>query len=45
MTWLKYLGAALAAVALFVSGYKYAASIYKAEIANCAKNTLWQPRS
>lgn len=33
MTWLKYLGAALAAVALFVSGYKYAASIYKAEIA------------
>ena len=33
MTWLKYLGAALAAAALFVSGYKYAASIYKAEIA------------
>ena len=33
MTWLRYLGAALAAVALFVSGYKYAASIYKAEIA------------
>lgn len=33
MTWIKYLGAALAAAALFVSGYKYAASIYKAEIA------------
>lgn len=33
MTWLKYLGAALAAAALFVSGYKYAASLYKAEIA------------
>lgn len=33
MTWLKYLGAALVAAALFVSGYQYAASIYKAEIA------------
>lgn len=33
MTWIKYLGAALAAAALFVAGYKYAASIYKAEIA------------
>ncbi len=33
MTWLKYLGVALAAAALFVAGYKYAASIYKAEIA------------
>lgn len=33
MTWLKWAGAALAAAALFVSGYKYAASIYKAEIA------------
>lgn len=33
MTWFKWAGAALAAVALFVSGYKYAASIYKAEIA------------
>lgn len=33
MTWLKWVGAALAAAALFVSGYKYAASIYKAEIA------------
>ena len=32
MTWLKWAGAALAAAALFVSGYKYAASIYKAEI-------------
>lgn len=34
MTWLKYLGAALAAVALFVSGYKYAAALYEAEIAD-----------
>lgn len=33
MSWLKWAGAALAAAALFVSGYKYAASIYKAEIA------------
>lgn len=33
MNWFKYLGAALAAAALFVSGYKYAASVYKAEIA------------
>lgn len=33
MNWFKYVGAALAAAALFVSGYKYAASIYKAEIA------------
>ena len=33
MTWLKWAGAALAAAALFVSGYQYAASIYKAEIA------------
>lgn len=33
MTWFKWAGAALAAAALFVSGYKYAASIYKAEIA------------
>lgn len=33
MTWFKWAGAALAAVAIFVSGYKYAASIYKAEIA------------
>ena len=34
MTWLKYLGAALAAAALFVSGYKYAAALYEAEIAD-----------
>lgn len=34
MTWLKYLGAALAAVALFVSGYKYAAALYEADIAD-----------
>lgn len=34
MTWLKYLGAALAAVALFASGYKYAAAIYEADIAD-----------
>ena len=34
MTWLKYLGAALAAAALFVSGYKYAAAIYEADIAD-----------
>lgn len=34
MTWLKYLGAALAAVALFVSGYKYAAALYVADIAD-----------
>ena len=34
MTWLKYLGAALAAVAIFASGYKYAAAIYEADIAD-----------
>lgn len=33
MTWFKWVGAALAAVVIFVSGYQYAASIYKAEIA------------
>lgn len=33
MTWFKWGGAALAAVVIFVSGYQYAASIYKAEIA------------
>lgn len=38
MTWLKYLGAALAAIGIFVSGYKYAASIYQAEIAEIEKN-------
>lgn len=34
MTWLKYLGAALAAAAIFVSGYKYAAALYEADIAD-----------
>ena len=34
MTWFKWAGAALAAVVIFVSGYQYAASIYKAEIAH-----------
>ena len=34
MTWLKYLGAALAAAALFVSGYQYAAALYEADIAD-----------
>lgn len=34
MTWFKYLGAALAAAALFVSGYKYAAALYEADIAD-----------
>lgn len=33
MSWLKWAGAALAAVVIFMSGYQYAASIYKAEIA------------
>lgn len=33
MTWLKWAGVGLAAAALFVSGYQYAASVYKAEIA------------
>lgn len=33
MTWFKWAGAALAAKVIFVSGYQYAASIYKAEIA------------
>ena len=33
MTWFKWAGAALSAVVIFVSGYQYAASIYKAEIA------------
>lgn len=32
MTWLKYLGAALAAAALFVSGYRYAAALYETDI-------------
>lgn len=34
MTWIKYLGAALSAAALFVSGYKYAAALYEADIAD-----------
>lgn len=38
MTWLKWAGAALAAIGIFVSGYKYAASIYQAEIAEIEKN-------
>lgn len=41
MTWLKYLGAVLAAAALFVSGYKYAAALYEADIADMqAQNAL-----
>lgn len=34
MTWLKWAGAVLAAAALFVSGYKYAAALYEADIAD-----------
>lgn len=34
MTWIKHLGAALAAAALFVFGYKYAAALYEADIAD-----------
>lgn len=34
MSWLKWAGAALAAAALFVSGYKYAAALYEADIAD-----------
>lgn len=34
MTWLKWAGAALAAAALFVSGYKYAAALYEADMAD-----------
>lgn len=34
MTWFKWAGAALAAVAIFVSGYKYAAALYEADIAD-----------
>ena len=34
MTWFKWAGAALAAAALFVSGYKYAAALYEADIAD-----------
>lgn len=38
MSWLKWAGAALAAVALFVSGYKYSAALYEADIAQLLKN-------
>lgn len=34
MTWLKWAGVGLAAAALFVSGYKYAAALYEADIAD-----------
>ena len=34
MTWFKWAGATLAAVAIFVSGYKYAVAIYEADIAD-----------
>lgn len=34
MTWFKWAGAALVAVAIFASGYKYAAAIYEADIAD-----------
>lgn len=34
MTWLKYLGAAFAAAAFFIGGYKYAAALYEADIAD-----------
>ena len=41
MTWFKWAGAALAAAALFLSGYKYAAAIYEADIADMqAKHAL-----
>ena len=33
-TWFKWAGAALVAVAIFASGYKYAAAIYEADIAD-----------
>ena len=38
MTWFKPLACVLAAIGIFVSGYKYAASIYQAEIAEIEKN-------
>lgn len=38
MTWLKWAGAALAAAALFVSGYKYSAALYEADIAQLLKD-------
>lgn len=34
MTWFKYLGAAFAAAAFFIGGYKYAAVLYEADIAD-----------
>ena len=34
MTWLKYAGIALAGILIFVSGYKYAAALYEADIAD-----------
>lgn len=34
MTWFKYLGAAFAAAAFFIGGYKYAAALYEADIAD-----------
>lgn len=37
MTWLKWTGAALAAAALFIGGYKFAAALYEAEIAELEK--------
>lgn len=41
MTWLKWAGIAVAAAALFVSGYKYAAALYEADIADMqAKHAL-----
>ena len=33
MTWLKYAGAVLTAIAIFASGYKYASALYEADIA------------
>ena len=41
MTWLKWAGAALAAAAFFIGGYKYAAALYEADIADMqAKHAL-----
>lgn len=38
MTWLKYAGIALAGILIFVSGYKYAAALYEADIAQLLKD-------
>lgn len=38
MTWLKRVGVLLVAIGIFVSGYKYAASVYQTEIAEIEKN-------